>query len=738
ERVSAGSAEMMLVAGFSGIGKTAVVNEIHKPIVRQRGYFIKGKYDQFNRNIPFSAFVEAFRDLMGQLLSESDEQLQAWKNQILAAVGDNGQVLIDVIPELVGIIGQQPTAIELSSSAAQNRFNLLFQKFVQVFTTREHPLVIFLDDLQWADSTSLNLLKLLMEDTGYLLILGAYRDNEVSPAHPLSLTIDELVKTGAKVNTITLPPLSEPEMNLLIADTLNCELSLAQPLTKLVYQKTQGNPFFATQFLKALHDDKLISFDWNIQHWQCDIAQVKALALTDDVVEFMALQLQKLPTKTQDILKLAACIGAEFDLNTLVIVSEQSAGTTATALWKALQEGLVIPTTKIYKFFTQSDSDGVLNTSANPTYRFLHDRVQQAAYSLISADRKQITHLHIGQLLQQKSSVSEQEERLFEIVNHLNIGVALIADPQEQKNLAELNLKAGRKAKIATAYGAAIAYFVAGIELLPPTAWESCYLLALALHEESAEVSYLNTDFESMARWADLVLQHAQTLLDTIKVQQTRIMGATAQGQSLESIQIGLYVLSSLEIEFPAQPTQADIGQAFGVTRSLWADKAPSSLLDLPPMSDSRLLAAMEILATLVPAAFGVAPNLMPLLIFKQVELSIQSGNCPVSVFAYGDYGLILCGIMGDIENGYEFGELALNLRERLQLRSFIARNWLIVHLFIKHWKNSLSKIINKLQEAYCIGIETGEIETGCLSAATYCYYAYYTGQELTELAQIM
>jgi predicted ATPase/signal transduction histidine kinase len=740
DRVANGTTELMLVAGFSGIGKTAVVSEVHKPITRQQGYFIKGKFDQFNRNIPFSAFVQAFRDLMNQLLSESDERLVQWKIQILEALGENAQVIVDLIPELGWLIGPQPPAPELSGTAAQNRFNLLFQRFIHIFTTPEHPLVMFVDDLQWADSASLNLIQVLMAESkvGHLLLLGAYRDNEVFAAHPLMLTLDEIEKLGAPIHTITLQPLEFASINHLVADTLHAPGSVVQPLTELVMRKTQGNPFFATQFLKSLHQDHLIAFDRDAGHWQCDITRVRDVALTDDVVEFMTAQLQKLPDATQCILRLAACIGAQFDLETLAIVSEQSQTEVATDLWKAVQDGLILPQSEIYKFhlgdveLPQQISHGTL------IYQFLHDRVQQAAYSLIPEEQKQAIHLKMGQLLLQKSSTSDQEERLFEIANHLNVGIALMTTLQEREHLSQLNLAAGRKAKIATAYSSAVSYLSAGIDLLPKTAWESHYSLALALHEEIAEASYLNTDFEQMERWAEMVLQKANTLLDTINVQKTRIMGAKSRGQLSDSINIGLQVLQALGIGFPEQPTQEDIGQAYEETRSLWAHQSPQSLLDLPTLQDPHRLAAMEMLTVLVPAAYMVSPNLMLLLIFKQVEISIQSGNSPVSIFAYGDYGIILCGIMGDVTNGYEFGELALSLLEKFQAKSLKGRSWYVVHAYIKHWKTNLADILPRLQAAYYTSLDTGDMEALGWNSFGYCSYSYHAGQNLAEIVETM
>ncbi|QKQ73002.1 ATP-binding sensor histidine kinase [Nostoc sp. TCL240-02] len=740
ERVSLGSHEMMLISGFAGIGKTAVVNEVHKPIIRQRGYFIKGKFDQFKRNIPLSGFVQSLRDLMVQLLTETDQQLQQWRKNILAVLRDNGQILIEVIPELEKIIGQQPPIPELTAEAAQNRFNLLLKVFIQIFTTKQHPLVIFIDDLQWADLASLKLIKLLMnESDGYLLLIGAYRDNEVSSLHPLISTLDEIGKASTIINLINLQNLNQVKLNQLVADTLGCKEELAFPLSKLVCQKTQGNPFFATQFLKALHQDGLITFNFEEGCWQCDIARINQQAMTDDVLEFMAFQLRRLPESTQQVLKLAACIGNQFDLATLAIVSEQLEIETAACLWNGLQEGLILPQSEVYKFFVgQEEQIFTQQTSQNTVYKFLHDRVQQAAYSLIPDDQKQATHYKIGMLLLRNSSDSEQEERLFEIVTHLNAGSSLITQLSERQELAELNLIAGRRAKSATAYTVAVEYFTVGISLLSRHSWESHYDLTLALYIEVAEATYLNTDFEQMEQWVTIVLQHANTLLDSIPIYVTRMMAAKSQGLPLKTLNIGSQVLQLLGIEFPQQPTPADIGQAAQATMRLWERRSSLDLLNLSTMSDAHCLAAMSIMSKMVPAAYLATPALMPLLIFKQVEFSIKYGNCPVSVYAYADYGIILCGVLGKLEAGYEFGQLALNLLEQLQSKTFKCRTYFIVYNFIRHWKDPLGEQLVHQQEGYQNGLETGDLDATALNAQAYCQYAYFAGRELSGLANQM
>ena len=721
DRVAKGSSELVLLAGFSGIGKTAVVNEVHKPIVRQRGYFIKGKFDQFNRNIPLSAFVQALRDLMGQLLAESDAQLQTWKTKILQAVGENGQVLIEVIPTLEQIIGKQPQVAELPGSAAQNRFNLLFQKFIEVLTTVEHPLVIFLDDLQWADSASLQLIKLLMHDNGYLLMLGAYRDNEVSAVHPFSVMMDELKKTQIAVQTITLAPLQLEDTNHLVADTLNCSTHLARPLTELINRRTKGNPFFTTQFLKGLYEDGYIRFDRDRRYWECDMAQVSTLALTDDVMEFMVLQLQKLPAPTQRILKLAACIGNQFDLKTLTIVSEQSLTETATALWKALQEGLILPQSDLYKFFQNTELSDV-QSDINPKYRFLHDRVQQAAYSLIPEAEKQATHLRIGRLLQH---LAIEPDYLFQVLNHLNMAASLMTEKAERGSLLVLNLLGCQRAKAAIAYEAAVLYASKAINLLPADSWSDDYTLALKLYGTAAEVAYLNTEFDQAEQLIHVVLRESNNLIDCIKVYELLVQIYIAKDQQLTAIETGLEILPKLGVPL--------------VSQTNWQANLPplpneQTLASKPRLINLAHLAALRLLITITPPTHHVKPELFPAVVLTMVTLCDREGLSSLAAYVYGIYGLLLCALVGDPERAHRSGQLSLTLLEKYQARELRTKVNMLFAVFVCAAKEPGNATLPLLNQGIEAGFETGDIEY-----VSYCIMAYFShlfllGQPLQKI----
>ncbi len=726
-----GRAEMMLVAGYSGIGKTAVVNEVHKPITRQKGYFIKGKFDQFNRNIPFFAFVIAFRSLMEQLLGESDGELAVWKGKIIEALGESGQVIIDVVPQVERIIGTQPAVAELSGIAAQNRFNLLFNKFVRVFTTKEHPLVIFLDDLQWADSASLNLLKLLMDESeeGYLLILGAYRDNEVFPAHPLMLSLDEINKQGAQIETITLAPLSEKDINRLVAETLLCSRELAAPLSQLVYQKTKGNPFFSTQFLKGLYEDGCIKFNMEAGYWQCALSEVRQLALTEDVVEFMVGRLQKLPEANQNVLKLAACIGNQFDLSILAVVCEQTQDEAAGNLWAGLQEGFVIPKTDTYKFFQgkEQEENNVENISVN--YRFLHDRVQQAAYSLIPEGRKQATHLQIGRTLSQNFSPEEQNTNIFTIVNHWNQGIELIVDSTERENLIQLNLTAGEKAKGSAAYGAALQYFQIALSLMDVESWQTNYPLALKLHENYAEAAYLTGDFELMETIIEQVIERVEELLDLVKVHEIKIHAKTAQTQQLSALNIGIEFLALLGIEVPESPQPQDLQVEIAAISQLMEGKAIATLADLPLMEDRKQLAKVNIMANLLPSCYQAKPSLYPWLSCKMMQLSIQYGNTLHSSSIYSSYGIV-CITLQDFTSAQEYGKLGFQLDLSPQTGDGVSGT-VVMGVVINHYSTHLREAIPLLLKAYQVALDTGNFSFGGVAICTCSQYHYLMGDNL-------
>jgi predicted ATPase/signal transduction histidine kinase/serine/threonine protein kinase len=770
-RVAKGNSELLLVAGAAGIGKTAVVNEVRQEIVRQQGWSIGGKFDQFNRNLPLSAFVQAFRELIDRLLSQSDRELAEWRSQILAAVGDNGGVLIAVIPELEQIIGAQPPVAELAGMAAQNRFNWLFPKFIEIFTKRGQPLTIFLDDLQWADPASLALIKLLMAGSGYLLILGAYRDDEVSPQHPLMPIVAELLQADKIVQTMTLSPLDAIEIDRAIADILHCSIDRAQPLAALIATKTQGNPLFITQFLKALAEDGELRFNPE-GYWECDISRIQALAITDDVVALMTVQLQKLPPATQHMLELAACLGDRFDLHTLAICSQQSLSAIEAALWDALQAGLIqAVTAEVYKFGAaglrderigrgvgswelgvgsrerertldrlpaQLSAESLLvpqSSSLPVTYRFRHDRIQQAAYALMSAQQQQQTHSDIGSLLLAHTPDSQQSERLFEIVSHYNRAIDLVAATAERALLARLNLQAARQARAANAYSAAASYARIGTHILGEGGWQQQYQLTLALHEILADANFLNGDLATVTDLIDIILERTQSPIDKVKAYQTIIHVHAIQKQYPAAIARGLEILQQLGIKLTPKPDRWTLLRELAHTNlALWG-KSPDRLLALPKITDPTKLAQLQILDLLQAPAFFCDQELMAILSLVGVRLTLRDGNTPWAAGFYATYCIISSG-MGALRQAYRLGELANILADRFADLSVSARVKVVATWYTKPWQEQLRTTLPMLDASVGMAIDSGNLQYIGINAGVAIATRFYAGLPLNELVE--
>ncbi|ABA25205.1 serine/threonine protein kinase and signal transduction histidine kinase with GAF and PAS/PAC sensor (plasmid) [Trichormus variabilis ATCC 29413] len=718
--------ELMLVAGYAGVGKTALVQELYKPITAKHGYFISGKFDQFRRNIPYSAIVDALQKLVQQLLGEPDEQVQQWQERLLTALGSNGQIIIDVIPEVELIIGKQPPVPEVGATEAQNRFNRIFQNFVRVFCSKEHPLVIFLDDLQWSDSATLKLIELILldEQTHYLFLIGAYRDSEVHPTHPLVLTLLELRNQGAVLQEITLAPLTLEPLSQLIAETLGRNIDTVRSLAQLVLRKTEGNPFFVGEFLRMLYSENLLIFNAKQLSWQWDIAQIQARNITDNVVELLLLQLKKLPNETRQILRLAACVGSEFDLETLAIACEKSPKIISLDLLAAINAGLIQPLSELDENLLVQD------------YKFLHDRVQQAAYALIDESHKQVVHLQIGGNLLEKTSPEQRSDRLFEIIDHLNQGLELVTARSERTEIARLNLMAGQKAKAATAYEAAFKYFTTGLKLLNWESWLSEYDLTLTLYSEAAEAAYLQGCFDEMEQLVEVVLARAKTVVDKVQVYDSSIQRYLSQGNLKEALKIGLEVLKLLGVILPENPSELDVQGGLESTAALLAQREIEDLSNLPEMTAPEPLAAMSILANIGAAAFIVSPALFMLITCKTVNLSINYGNAIWSPLYYAGYGFVLCGVVQDIELGYKFGQLALSLAERLNTKKGKAKALQLFSDHVMQWKVHLKETIPLLVEAYQEGVETGDFETAGYAAYDVCYNSFFVGESLTQLEQ--
>jgi len=726
-RVCRGKKEMMLVCGPSGIGKTALVREIQIPVAERGGRFIYGRFDPFERNVPYSAVTAAFRDLVEQVLTESEESLDRWRERLLAALGPNGQVIIDLISGVELIIGRQPEVPALEPVAAQNRLRFVFQNFIRVFCRPEHPLVLFLDFLSGIDPASLALLELMMTDEGtdFLFLIGAYRESDVDPKHILIKARDALAREGAKIHRIELGPLSMEDVTQLVADTLDSTLEIAAPLARIVMEKTGGNPFFVSEFLTSLHNEGILGFDLVNQCWQWDSARVQAREISDNVVELMARRIKQFPTETQNILKLASVIGYLFEIKMLKAVYERPLGETAAgALKDALEEGLIMPT-----------GDDV----EAGVFRFAHDRIRQAAYSLIPETERPSVHLQVGRLILKNTPADSQEEKIFDLAGQINMGAELIEDEAQKYELAELNLRAGRRAKAYAAWEASLNYLNAGLELLGTDSWETHYGLNLALHEEAAEAAYLNLDFNRMEQLAGTVIARARTLRDQVRVYSAKIQACAAREQHHEAVGIALDVAGRLGVDYPEKPTRLRLLWALARAKLALLGKRIEDLADLPEVDRDRfpgMEEAMGLLNRAGASMYFTTPELMALFAISSPSMAIKAGVSDTSPMGLVAYGMICCGVVGDIESGYRFGRAGLKLAKR-----FPETESRVAYMFNTHliwWKEHARESVAPLGEGFQSNLEKGDFETAGFCASFFCVLQLDAGFELAGLERTL
>ncbi|MCB1156674.1 MAG: AAA family ATPase, partial [Leptospiraceae bacterium] len=732
EKVANGNSELLLISGYSGVGKSVLVYEVHKLLVKERGYFIEGKFDQFKGNRPYEAIAQAFRHLAHQLLTESKEELNAWKEKLLQSFGPNGQIVLDMIPDFELIIGKQPPLQELGVTESQNRFKIVFRNFIKVFANAEHPLVLFLDDLQWSDLPTLNLLRHWMEseDLSYLLILAAYRDNEVGPVHPMSLALDEIKKVR-EIHTLLLKPLNEDNVIQIVSDTFWTDRKVCIDLGKLLYQKTDGNPFFVGKLFRKLYAEESIWFNIEKGCWEWNLEEIRKIESSSNVVEFMIEALRKFPLATQRVLQLAACIGNIFDLKTLSLIYERTLEETDLDLFVALKSGLVSPLSEDYKFITPNIG------SRNPEYKFQHDRVQQAAYSLIEESQQQEVHLTIGRLMLKSLDESEQEEKLLDILRHLNEGRKLIKKDSEKENLAYLNLKAGIKARDAAAYQPALEYIKIAREVLSENPWETKYNLILAISKEYCQCAYLTGKIEEAESQIELMLSKVKTNFERVEIYYLRQSYYLVLSKIEESIQVGMKSLSLLGIEIPLNPNPLSIFLEFLLVKRNLGKKKISDLINQDEMIDAEKRLVIRTMSEMAPAIYNMGnENLVVLLSLKMLNLSLRFGNSTYSSYSYFVYGNFLTNYSGNPKDGYEFGKLAVALNEKYRDKSFEPRTLFTYNFFIRPWNEYWKELTPGFQKAIESAYQSGDMFY--LAYSSILLYTWNPGINLKEKLQYL
>ncbi|WP_154073872.1 trifunctional serine/threonine-protein kinase/ATP-binding protein/sensor histidine kinase [Bradyrhizobium erythrophlei] len=704
--IKSGAPELVLVSGYSGIGKSSVVNELHKMLVPPRGLFASGKFDQYKRDIPYATLAQAFHSLVRPLLGKSDTELGGWRDALLETLGPNGRLMTDLVPELKLIIGDQPPVPELPPQDAQRRFQLVFRRFIGVFARPEHPLALFLDDLQWLDAATLDLLEDLLtpSDLQHFMLIGAYRDNEVDAAHPLRQKLDALKNAGAKVAEITLAPLAQEHLGQLIADALRCEPERAASLAQLVREKTGGNPFFAIQFVSSLAEEGMLVFDHDAARWSWDLDRIHAKGYTDNVVDLMVGKLTRLPADTQNALRHLACLGNSAEITRLSIVLDRSQELVDAALWPAVHQELV--------------------ERLAGAYRFAHDRVQEAAYSLIPEELRGEAHLRIGRRLAAHIPPEKREEAIFDIVSQLDRGASLITSRDEREQLAQLNLLAGKRAKASTAYASALTYLVTGATLLPEDSWECRHEFTFELELLRAECEFLTGAMATADERLKGLSTRAANTMERASVACLHIDLYTTLAQSSRAIAVGLDYLRHLGIEWSPHPTDEDVRREYDRIWSRLGSGSIEDMLELPLMTDPASLATIDVLTKVAPAAFTLMEaNFHALAICWAANLSLERGNSDGSCDIYVRLGFIAGDRFGDYKAGSRFGKVGCELVERRGLKRFQARTYMLFAHFLIPYTQHVRAARDLLHRGFEVANKIGDL----------MFVGWYSGLYLIE-----
>jgi PAS domain S-box-containing protein len=714
--INSGALELVLVSGYSGIGKSSIVNELHKLLVPARGLFASGKFDQYKRDIPYATLVQAFQSLVRSLLGKTETELSLWRREILDALGPNGRLMIDLVPELGLIIGDQPALPGLPPQETRRRFELVFQRFIGVFARPEHPLVLFLDDLQWLDAATLDLLEALLTRSGlqHVMLIGAYRDNEVDAAHPLSRKLDAIRVAGGRIAEITLMPLAREHLGQLIADALRCEPMRAAPLAELVYDKTDGSPFFTVQFLSTLADEGLLFFDRGSARWSWSLGSIHAKGYTDNVADLMVQKLRRLPIEARKSLQQLACLGSVVDFAVLEKVFPGEKEQVHGQLWKAVRAGLIF--------------------RSEHSYRFLHDRIHEAAYSLIPEESRAELHLGIGRLLAVHTPLEEREEAIFHIVDQFNRASHLITSKDEKRRIAGLNLIAGRRAKASTAYISALKFLKAGRAWLTEECWKGSYELIFSTEYLMADCELLVADMPNAENRLSMLATRARSGHDTAIVTRLRLMLYGTLGRNDLGVDVCLQYLKRLGTEWSPYPTEQAVKEEYDRIWRQLGSREIEELLHLPLLTDQDALDTLEVMAEVATAAVLTNNNLGSLFVCRMVNLSLEYGNSDASCFAYVWLAMISIQRFGNYQTGYRFGQLAYDLVEKRHLTRYKARTYMSFGHMVIPW----TKNIRTGREPIRLAFENAK-ESGDLTFAGYSWLALVqnllsTGDPLAEV----